>query len=373
MSNTAPTARRSPASAIVSALEAFWLGFTQPTKTSLGLLAVTFAAAVIAFVISVTPSMMAGPSGAFVPNTSSDAVGFATRRVYQLALGDKPTSGSHNIYVLGNSLTAQALADESALKSELDKRADGGWNVYFLTTPQQAGLDEAALVDYATVKHPGLVVMPIGVERLGNETKAALKSYQHGSLGFRSDLADEQLKQFYNMTPRRKTGIFLVDNRFFLLTHATLSGLRFITRRPAQQKLDVYLFPRTDETLRRIRIEILRHLRSNYIPQKLAVQHLSSTVKLLRERGSRVVFLEIPVSATVMNSPADQRLYQLHLQEAEKLSNKLGGYYCRLPDGVVPPDSAFRDYYHMEDPNWQRIMRVRLAQCAATAMKKGNS
>ena len=356
----------------VSAAAALWAGFVQPSFLALAVMAVVFVTAASGILFGVTPSVMAGTLGQYVPRASDDSEGFATRDAYRLADPTVPAGDKPRLYVVGNSLIAQALASKPALERDLRIASDRDWNVTVMTTPLQGPLDEAALADFATRQHPGTVVLSIGFDRFYSNQNQLLRYYKMARLGLRSDLVDEQVRDILKAKPRRQTGVFLVDNRNFVLRNATMTGLRFLAQYPAEQKIDVYLFEQTHVKLSTYSREILNSLRANYRHDGVAVKLLESTAAMLRERGSHIVFFQIPISDALLTDPADRRRYDIHLANSVALAKRLGGYYCEPRADARPPSQAFRDYYHIADPASQEKLRVTLARCVTDANRERN-
>ncbi len=344
---------------------AFWSGFTTPSLFALAVMVVAFVATALGVFVGVTPTRLAGPLAPYLARGSTDAEGFATSEAFKLAYGPKTPGGPPRLYVIGNSLIAQALASDERMTANLQDATRRDWDVRFLISPLQGALDEAALADYATRQTPGIVMLSSGFDRLGSDTADLLKYYRMARLGFRSEWPDEQVRSILQARPRRTTGNFLFDNRFFFIRNASMISLRYATRQPAEHRIDSYIFEQTDIKLTTYSAEILKNLKANYRPGKIAVDLLTDTATRLKARGNRIVLFEAPISPALLARPADRERYEIHLQEMARISANLGAYYCRLPDGVAVPPSIFRDYYHIADPAWQERLRVRLAECVA--------
>lgn len=344
---------------------AFWSGFNTPSLFALAVMVVSFVATALGVLVGVTPTRLAGPLAPYLARGSTDAEGFATSEAFQLAYGPKTSGGPPRLYIIGNSLIAQALASDERMTADMRKATRREWDVRFLISPLQGALDEAALADYATRQTPGIVMLSSGFDRLGSDTAELLKYYRMARLGFRSEWPDEQVRSILNARPRRTTGNFLFDNRFFFIRNASMISLRYATRQPAEYRIDSYIFKQTDIKLSTYSAEILKNLKANYRPGKIAVALLTDTANRLKARGNRIVLFEAPISPALLANPVDRERYEIHLQEMARLSANLGAYYCRLPDGVAVPPSIFRDYYHIADPAWQERLRVRLAECVA--------
>jgi hypothetical protein len=348
---------------------ALWAGFTQPSAVALALVAVTFIATAACMIIFVTPARLAGPMGIYLPRAADDAEGFATRDALRGAHEVKQPNAPPRIYVPGNSIIAQAFGNDEALKRNLKTRMGHEWDVMFLTTPIQGALDEATLLEYATRQRPGIVVLSISTDRLNSDVAHLLKYYRYGRLGFRSDLADRQVTEILKADPRRRTGFFLFDNRFFYLRNTDIMTLRLLTGQVAERKIDIYLLPQTDTSRQRLRQEILENIRINHKPGQVTVDLLASTAEYLRARGNRIIFFNVPVSEEVLGNPADRQLYETHNREAEQLAGQLGGHYCGVTADQTPPPSAYHDYYHIGDAVWQERLRRRLAECVAEVQR----
>lgn len=344
---------------------AFWSGFTTPSLFALVVMVVAFVATALGVFVGVTPTQLAGPLAPYLARGSTDAEGFATSEAYKLAYGPKTVGGPPRLYIIGNSLIAQALASDERMTADMHRATRRDWDVRFLISPLQGALDEAALADYATRQTPGIVMLSSGFDRLGSDTAELLKYYRMARLGFRSEWPDEQVRSILNARPRRTTGNFLFDNRFFFIRNASMISLRYATRQPAEYRIDSYVFKQTDIKLSTYSTEILNNLKANYRPGKIAVDLLTDTATRLKARGNRIVLFEAPISPALLANPVDRERYEIHLQEMARLSANLGAYYCRLPDGVAVPPSIFRDYYHIADPAWQARLRARLAECVA--------
>lgn len=346
---------------------AFWTGFTQPTLYAL--MSVLFVACltVIAIALVVTPQTLAGDLGRYLPSASDDADGFATQEAYRTSQHAAATA-QQRIYIPGNSIIAQAFASDGALRRDLNIKTNKSWDVVFLTTPLQGALDETALLDYATRLNSGVVVLSISADRLDADAAFLLRQYRYGRLGFRSDEADRQAKEILGVTPRRRTGVFLVDNRQFASLNALTMAGRWALGAPAERKIDIYLLPRTEESQRRLKAEALGAIRAMRHPashDRIAVDVMADTVDFLKARGNRIIFFDAPIAPWVLAHAADKQAYELHLRKAERLATKLGGTYCRMRDDEHPPASVYGDPYHIKDPVWQARLRARLAECVA--------
>ncbi len=297
----------------------FWAGFTQPTRVALFMMPVVLGLTCLTIFNSVTPAALAGSLGRYLPIAGDDANGFATREALRIAHGNEVPVGSSHIFIPGNSIIAQAFASDLKLKQNLEVETGKSWNVTFLTTPLQGALDEIALLDVATRKHPGVVVLSASPDRLNSDVNHLLKYYRYGRLGFRSERADQQVEHILKAPPRRHTGIYLVDNRPFFSWNGLPMAQRAIARWPAQRKIDIYLLPQTAASQRKLKAEALK----NHRPGQVAVSLLTDSVAFLKARGNRILFFRVPISPATLTSPRDRQLYEIHRQEMRRYPHAL--------------------------------------------------
>lgn len=354
-------------------LQAFWAGFTQPNPFSFLLMLAVFCGTVAVLVVCARPALFVGTLGDYIPRSSDNDEAFATIEALRLADPHRPVGNASRLFVLGNSRIAQTFANDKLLKKDLQNVTHKDWDVFFLTTGRQGALDETALADYATKRQPGVVVLSVSFDRYENDVHEYMKYYRMSRIGYRSDWADEQVRDILHQRPRRRTGIYIVDNRRFILLNASSTALRLLAHKPAHRKIDSYIFEQNPRRLALYRSEILKSLRLNHKPGKLGVSFLEDTTRRLKQRGNRVVLFDIPISAAILTNPVDRERYATHLKEAAALSAKLGARYCRPTAEDMPPSDAYRDYYHIADPASQERLRMVLARCVASLPGERNA
>jgi hypothetical protein len=184
-------------------------------------------------------------------------------------------------------------------------------------------------------------------------------------LGLRSDLADDQVKNILKASPKRRSGIFVIDNKLFFLRNANTIGVRLLTMQPAKQQVDNFIYNQTPEHLVVYKKRILQSLRQNYQHGDVAVSLLASTINTAKARGSKVILFQTPVSEAILADPADRKRYDIHVKKSAALAARLGVQYCSPPANGALPGRIFKDYYHLQDPAWQEKFRMILAKCVA--------
>jgi len=355
---------------VVETIVAFWTGFVQPTRFALLLMIATFTAGTLAMGLGITPSTLAGRLGDYIPKNFADSDAFLTIRMFRMAENTAAPDGTPNLYVVGDSRMAHALASESGLETALHTATGRSWHAEMLTTPQQMVLDASALIDTVTKGKPGIVVMAIGAGRLTSSKEDELHFYRMARLGFRSKWQDEQVR-LLGEKPRRVTGNYVIDNRNFLLRNASNTVRNLVYYGPPVRRIDAYTIgvrfsPKEWKFFHDTVLSDLRTAANR--PDPTTIRLLEDTARRLEARGNRLIVFEPPISDRTFTNEGDRRDYQNYIKLAADLTKRMGGYYC-LPSDVHPPASAFADFHHLTNPYWQGRLRIALSKCIEAATK----
>lgn len=359
-----------PKTTIGGKLTAFWRGFVTPSGPALTLMLAVFAITAVAACLLVTPRTLIGPMGAYLPRSTKDTEAFATREALRLATA--PTQDdAPRLYVVSDSILAHAFASDELTAAAMRSATSEPWEVAFLTTPLQGPFDEATLAESATKQRPGVVVLSLSFDRFGLKKDDLVAQYRMGRVGVRSDWADAAIASI-GEEPVKRTGIYVIDNRNFLLRNASVAMARALVGKPAERRIDAYLMhpPLSESQLAGQREAILKHLRAPVPADDVGVELLAETVHRLKAAGNTVVFVENPVSDTLYETPADRALYDAYIDRSTALASELGVSYCRLAAGYQPTPAMFPDYIHVDDRAAQARLRDVLAQCVVAALDK---
>lgn len=216
-------------------------GFVESSTTAFLALLVGLGLGIFALFWFFSPSTIAGPMGAYLPRSSSDAAAFATREA--LVLGRTPVRAPRML-ILGPSTIAQAIALGDTLSTEIESNSGIPWNVHVLTTPVQSPFDQMALIETALKNHdpegpPVLIVLGVGLQRLGWSMERLTEYESMARIGVRSDWVDEEMLML-GMQPRARTGIYLLDNYRFVIGERTETIVRLALQRPVPRTVDIY-------------------------------------------------------------------------------------------------------------------------------------
>lgn len=352
-------------------LAAFWQGFVAPTRTALALMALMFLVTAAVVCAGFTPQLIAGPIGLYLPRSDRDAESFATREALSLSTPKVLADPTPRVYVISDSVLAQAFASDIETSKALQAATGKHWNATFLTTPLQGPLDEAALADQVAHGPKGVVVLPLSFERFGDTRDNLIATYQMQRLGLRSQWADQNVAALGG-TPRRILGVYALDNGAFVLRSTGIMSARLALGRASTRQIDRYVTPSlTEAELAKRRGVILSRLHASQNPDDLGMKIMADTVSRLRASGQTVVFAEEPVSEALFAGPEDKVLYGAYLARSAETARALGGVYCRLAErGQIAPE-AYPDYIHLIDPAHQAQLREALARCVARAYRPG--
>ena len=219
----------------------FRSGFLEPSTTAFFSMLFGLAVGCGTLLWFFSPSTIATPVGKYLPRSSSDAAAFATRTA--LVLGSTPAR-SPRLLIFGASTVAQAISTGSVLSAEIQRLSGMYWDVHVLTTPVQSPLDQLALIEAALEKHnpegpPVLIVLGVGLQRLG-WNKERLSLYEDiARIGIRSVWVDEELVAL-GLRPRPRIGIYLLDNPRFVMGERIETVIRLALQRPVLQRVDIY-------------------------------------------------------------------------------------------------------------------------------------
>lgn len=342
-----------------------WAGFVTPSSNALLLMLASCAAPGLAVCLLITPRLLAGPMGIYLPS-AQDTEASATRKA--LTPGNLPLGPANpqRLCVLGDSVLAHSFADEAATAAQLRRATGRPWQAIFLTTGDQDPLERAALADYATRPGPCVVVLPLSFERRMSAGEIIrLDSFDR--LGVSSPWADAVRLGLGR--GRRPTGVYAIDHGHFLLREAPGFIWRLVTQKPETTAVDAYApkAPLSSPELARRRLLIVASLKDQ-TDSRLSEHLLGDLVARLKARGARVEFVEEEFSPALFATPYDLALYQAYLDRSARAAVRLGGSYCRLSDAYQPPAEQYPDFLHLTDRQSQSRLRAALAQCVARSM-----
>lgn len=344
----------------------FWNGFVTPSALAFGLMLAVFVAGTAMVFLTVTPKMIAGPTGVYLPRSVSDNEGFVTREALQIAQSDGSATTVRPVYVISDSSLASAVADDRGVSAALNHLTGSDWKVWVLAIPAMSAIEEATLADVVTQRQPGVVVLAVGLDSFRYRSREELKFDALARLGIRSTWGDADTRAIGG-TPRRVTGSYLIDNHIFLVRNVRVAVLRLLVGKPAERKIDSYLVGHTlsPDYIEKIRLTVLRELHAVRSPSDAGLAIIGNTIERLHERGASVVLVEKPISPALFATPEDRALYVDHLRLTTTLAGRLGVSYCNLSDTVHPSPTAFPDFIHIADPVVQVQMQKALARCIA--------
>jgi hypothetical protein len=333
-----------------------------PTPAAFGLTLAVFALTFGAICALVTPARLAGSLGDYLPRSTQDAEGFATREALRLSMD--AAEPPPRLRIISNSVLAHAFASEEELTAALAAATGARWSVSMLTTPLQGAIDEAALAEHATARGPAVVVLAVGFPRFAARRERLIELDRSGRVGVRSAWADDALAAIGG-TPRARTGVYAIDNRNFLLRNATAALGRTLIGRPAKRRVDIYVseaLPPDELAQRRVRMlgQLAAAERST-----LGVALLERLVVRLRAGGSTVLLVEEPISDALFRTPGERARYDRYLTWSAATAQRLGARYCRPAAVARPVPRAMPDFIHVTDAPTQARLRAALADCVA--------
>lgn len=337
--------RKRPVARLRTALEEFWGGMTDLSALSLAVCLAVFLlmCGVTAWMFS--PRTMAGPVGDFIPRSTADADAFAL--VEALRMAHTPPQAP-TVLFLGSSAVAQMVGDGTALQDALAPLPDGArWQVRVLTTPYQSPLDQMRLVETALAGRdadspPAVVVIGLGLSRLGWTGERLLDTDRASRIPLRSSWAEAELAALGVPPPPRRP-LWAIEQRRFVMLNGLESLTRLALQRPAPRVVDIYARGdgMTDEAAALVRARIADGL-ADTEPFFALQRRLAERIGALA--NTNVVFMEEPLSPAFV--------------AAAGLSDALPGFrdalaaFARSVDAAYWPviENAGLDQHHFFDP-----------------------
>lgn len=219
----------------------FWAGMTDLSALSLWVMLAVFLPVAGLTIWLFSPGVMAGAMGAFVPRSSRDADAFALVE----ALRMRQDHGRHpTILFLGSSTVAQMVAEGDWLASALPGDTAGDWRLRILTTPLQSPLDQLRLLETALADRPAdaapvIVVIGMGLTRLGWTDTRMLESDKASRIPLQSAWADAELASRGAVVPQ-PWSVWVLDHRDFVALNGPKSLIRLALGHPAHRDVDTY-------------------------------------------------------------------------------------------------------------------------------------
>lgn len=295
---------KAPPSKLAAAWAEFWAGFTDLAALSLwvcGGVALCVAALTLYLF---NPATMSGPLGRYIARSPADSHAFATVRALHMA---KTPPTVPTVVFLGSSAVAQMVGDGAALHEMLLSNGARDWQIVQLTTPLQSPLDQIRLAETALSAQsddspPVVVVIGVGLTRLGWTEERLLRGEASHLVPLRGDWADAELRNLGASAPAPKAwpwSLWALENREFVALNGMVSLLRFAVQRPAQQTVDMY----SDGSgpLPEMRGVVIRQIRAGVAAQATYFQRLARFAAQLQTLPHvSVVFLEEPLAPSLI-------------------------------------------------------------------------
>ena len=346
------------------ALEDFWTGFLEPSRVAALTLLLAFACAVAGAFWYFSPATLAGPLGAYLPRSSLDAEGFATREALRLAARPQERP---RLIILGPSTVAQAFGAGAAVAPHLEEAAGAPWGVHVLTTPLQSPFDQLALIETALAgRRPGdppvVVAVDIGLQRLGWTPARLIDLERQGRIGLRSDWTDAEMARL-GAEPRPRTGVYLFDNHRFVMINATEALTRLALHRAATPKVDVYSRGATVPVGERHRTQIAAQIRGGQDnAEAYYALHARLAARLAGLPGVRLVFVEEALSPEFIAAEDLGDMETASRAEFAEFARSVGAeYWPVMTEADLGPED-YHDDLHIEAGPAQDRVRAAFAR-----------
>ena len=363
MSSTPPKRKAKQSSVLSMATSAFIDGLIKPSLVGFWAMLVGLAIMLGLTFSAFSYAGIKGHAGPFLARSSLDSSGLATHKALQISQCEKDRP---ILVVLGTSIIASALASEAALKTSIQKNTGESWCVAILATALQSPVDQITLIEttLGSLKQAdrrAVIVLGIDVSTTGWSTEQILKYDSEPRLGLRSDWADAEIRRLGGDV-RSRSSSYIIENERFFVANAPKTLLRFIARRPAQRRFDLYTSEQPTPVAERKRALITEQILAAHgadDPGYLSV--LNSLAEHLKAAPMVNLALvhELPSPGLVKEAGFEELVAKERAAYVE-FSDSIGADFLPLfEDGSVNAQAYYDDFHiGLEQTRQQLIQRV---------------
>lgn len=230
------------------ALAEFWAGASEPSRTAAATLVASFATALAFLFWLFSPATLAGPLGAYLPQSRIDTYGYVTVDTLRLA---RTPQARPRLLILGTSTLVQAFGDGQDLEDMIAEETGAPWEVHVLATASQSPIEQMSILETVLANRraddpPTVVALGVGLWRTTWTTSRTLGPEPLGRLGLRSDWADAERVRLGGR-PEPRVGVYLVDNFRFVILNTQMLLRQLAIASPPERIVATYALrkPRT--------------------------------------------------------------------------------------------------------------------------------
>lgn len=321
-------------------------GLTRPSWLSM-LTCGAVVGALGLFALSVNEQFVGRHFSPFIPLDSLDYFPAASFDAVRMESSADPRPA---LVIMGASATNESVLETPELEEAL--RAAGlDMQVFRLTTSRQNLWESQALAAKLPRDRPAVFVLGIGPSRFTWTKQQLQRTVWFPNLGFRSEVIDDNARAA-GLSPQRRTGFYVLDNRNFFLPRAVKAAGRYLTNRPVEIirfRYDTSRVGPQEETVWQQRGDLIMQRMNDY-EQKYAfnVEFLRGFVKDIESNPAwDFALVEHPLNPRFIDEFLGQENYDRFRQHMESFAAGQDIPFWRpyVEAGLTPAD--YHDWAHV--------------------------
>jgi hypothetical protein len=274
------------------------------------------------------------------------------------------------VYLLGGSSAREAIVDGESLAAEVLRSGGPAVKAYDLGSNNQTTAEGMAVVD-TVPDSPAWVLVGVNLGRFTADRRTNAQQVR----GREFLLKSRALRRFVSAEwGLERTSFTILPGVFAYLTDwVKRDGARLFSGRPVRHEYQLHRY-----TESRIRsdaqkdamvdrwLEDRRPVFERNLGDNLAL--LERLLELGRERGVRIVLVELPLNQEVVGGRFDE-VRAAYQAPVRRLARSCGAEYLDFNEELAIPSTAFRDLSHLVEPGreaWQRRLAEELARLMTT-------
>ena len=345
-------------------LAAWWHRFSQPSALAFATFGLSLVATLALCLWFFSEATIGGWYGRYLPRSSIDDDGFATREALRAA---RDVSSHPILIVLGSSTVAQAVGSGQELEREILVQTGQTWQVVVLTTAGQGPAEQFALIDRALENQgpdspPVLVAVGFGPQRMRWTPERTLEFAALRRIGLRSEWEDDEVR-LLGGAPLVQTGFYPWDNRNFLLINGSRALVRLVLRQPAIRKVDYFARGHQGPETQEVRDTRGARIRDSFPDRERYYTQISRlAAKVATRPNTSLVFLEETISPDMIKDQSLAAIYDQMRRELAEMAQLQPFRFWPVTTEARLTIAHYHDDLHLHPGEAQDILRTIIAR-----------
>ncbi len=281
------------------------------------------------------------------------------------------------VYLLGGSSAREAIVGGESLASEVLRLGGPAVEAYDLGSNNQTTAEGLAIVD-TVPDSPAVALVGVNLGRFTADRRTNARQVSGREFMLKSRSLREFVASEWGLG---RTSFTILPGVFAYLTDwVKRDGARLFSGRPVRHEYELHRYTESrihsdaqkDAMVDRW-LEDRRPVFERNVADNLAL--LERLLERGRERGVRIVLVELPLNQEVVRGRFDEVRAQ-YRAPVRRLARSHGAVYLDFNEELAIPSSAFRDLSHLVEPGrevWQRRLAEELVRLLTTDADGGGA